>query len=109
MHVDTNFVGLAVHTIYIASLSEGVFEQRKSTTSKAFLLLICLNVITFFLLSVFTPIEVICPNVLAKPLPKYAKSTLPVDMRLSKPTFLELPNDVRSTEWTTFKYRFFCT
>ena len=36
MHVDTNFVGLAVQTIYIVSLSEGVFERRKSNSSKAF-------------------------------------------------------------------------
>lgn len=36
MHVDTNFVGLPVQTIYIISLSEDVFERRKSTTSKAF-------------------------------------------------------------------------
>ena len=36
MHVDTNFVGLDVQTSYIVSLSEGVFERRKSNTSKAF-------------------------------------------------------------------------
>ena len=40
------------------------------------------------------PISFLMVRPLAKPLPKYAKSILPVDTRLSKSPFPGLPNDI---------------
>ena len=93
MHVDTNFVGLPVQKIYIISLSEGVFERRKSTTNKAF----SFNMPkrdNVFLAECRYSHRGDLPKRFSKTTAQYAKSTLPVDIRLSKPPFLELPNDV---------------
>ena len=64
----------------VGSLSYDVFEQRMSTESGAFSFLICLYVTRFVLLGVLILIETInCPKNWAIPLPKSAKSSLPVD------------------------------
>ena len=66
----------------LGSLSNDVFEQCMSTESGAFSLLICLYVTRFVLLGVLILIETInCPKNWAIPLPKNAKSLLPVDKR----------------------------
>ena len=67
------------------------FEQRTSTRSYAFSLLICLDSTTFLLLSVFALTDTIYPKILAKPLPKNAKSPLPVDVRRLKTSLRQLP------------------
>ena len=67
------------------------FQQRTSTRSYAFSLLICLDSTTFLLLSVFTLTDTICPKILAETLPKNAKSPLPVDVRCLKTSLPQLP------------------
>ena len=67
------------------------FDQRTSTRSCAFSLLIFLDFTTFLLLSVVTLKDTICPKILAKPLPKNAKSPLPVDVRRLKTSLPQLP------------------
>jgi len=46
----------------LGSLSNNVFERRKSTGNELFFLLICLDATKFVWLSVFTLIEKICPK-----------------------------------------------
>ena len=74
------------------SLSSNVFERRTSTGSELFSPLIRLDATNYVLLSVFTLIETICPNVCSKSQLKCAKSPLPVDVRRSKTSLLKLPN-----------------
>jgi len=74
----------------IGSLSKGVFERRTSTEIKAFYRLIWLDVTTFVLPCFVTLIPTICRKGLAKPLPENEKSPLPVDLRPSKTSLLEL-------------------
>ena len=74
----------------IGSLSKGVFERRTSTEIKAFHRLIWLDATTFVLPCFVTLIPTICRKGLAKPLPKNEKSPLPVDLRPSKTSLLEL-------------------
>ena len=74
----------------IGSLSEGVFERRTSTESKAFYCLISVDATTFVLPCFVTLIQTICRKGLAKPLPKNEKSPLPVDLRRSKTSLLAL-------------------
>ena len=59
---------------------------------RPFPLLICLERYQFVLLSVFTLVETICPQIWAKPLPKNAKRLLPGDERRSKTSLLKLFN-----------------
>ena len=75
----------------LGNLSKDVFEQRTLTRSDSFSLLICLDSIKFLLLSVFTLKDTICPKILAKPLPKNAKSPLSVDVRRLKTSLRQLP------------------
>ena len=76
----------------LGNLSKDVFEQRTLTRSDALnSVLICLDSTTFLLLSVFTLKDTICPKILAKPLPKNAKSPLPVDVRRLKTSLRQLP------------------
>ena len=76
------------------SLSSNVFEQRTSTGSELFSPLIRLDATNYVLLSVFTLIETICPNVFSKSQLKCAKSPLPVDVRRSKTSLLKLPSSI---------------
>ena len=57
----------------------------------AFSLLICLDATKFVLLDFFTLIKTIYLKIWTKPLPKNAKSPLPVDMLLLKASLLKLP------------------
>ena len=58
----------------LCSLSKDVFEQRTSTGSKAFSLLICLDGYNkFVLLNFSTLIETLCPKIWAQPLPMNGK------------------------------------
>ena len=63
-----------------------------STGSEAFSLFICLDANKFVLLSFFTIIETIYPKIGAKSLYKNAQSPLPVKVRYSKTSLLQLPN-----------------
>ena len=74
----------------IGSLSNGVFERRTSTGSKVFYRLIWVDAAIFVLPCFVTLIQTICRKGLAKPLPKNEKSPLPVDLRRSKTSLLEL-------------------
>ena len=75
----------------LGSLSRDVFEQRTSTGSELFSLLVCLDANKFVLLSFFALIKTIYPRVSTEPLPNDAKSSLPVDVRRSKTLLLKLP------------------
>ena len=75
------------------SLSKDVFEQRTSTGSEAFSLLICRDDKKFVLLSFFSLIKTIYSRVSTKPLPNDSKSPLPVDVRRWKTLLLKLPID----------------
>ena len=64
---------------------------RMSTESDHFSRLICLGATKFVLLSVFTLIESICPRICSKSRTKsFKKYPLPVDVRRSKTSCLEL-------------------
>ena len=76
----------------LGSLSRDVYEQRTSTGSEPFSLLISLGATVFVLLSVLILIETICPKIWTKLRLKSAKSPLPVDVRRSKASLLKLPN-----------------
>ena len=58
--------------------SKGDFERRKSTGSKVFFIVKCLDVTKLVLLSAFNLLETISPKIWTKPLPKNEKSPLPV-------------------------------
>ena len=88
----------------IGSLSEGVFGRRTSTGSRAFYRLISLDTTTFVLPCFFTLIQTICQKGLAITLPKNEKSPLPVDLRRSKTSLLELlMNGLRNIKRVSFK------
>ena len=72
----------------LRSLSKGVFERRKSTGSKDFSFLICLDAMKFVLVSFFTLVETIQLEILAKQRLRNVKSLLPVDMHRSKTPLL---------------------
>ena len=74
----------------IGSLIEGVFGRSTSTEIKAFYRLIWLDGTTFVLPCFLTLIQTICRKSLAITLPKNGKSPLPVDLRRSKTSLLEL-------------------
>ena len=74
----------------IGSLNEGVFGRSTSTEIKAFYRLIWLDGTTFVLPCFLTLIQTICRKSLAITLPKNGKSPLPVDLRRSKTSLLEL-------------------
>ena len=76
----------------IGSLSSDVFEQRTSTGSEPFSLLVRLYATVFILPSVLILIETICPKICSKSRLKCAKSPFPVDVRRSKTSLLKLPN-----------------
>ena len=63
-----------------------------STGRKPFSILICLNAAKFVLLSVFTLIETICPNISSKSRLKSAESPPLGGMHLSKTLLLKLAN-----------------
>ena len=67
----------------MGNLSNGVFERRTPTGSKAFSVLICLDAAKFGLLSVFT-LRDDFPESLGKTTAQGCKSPLPVDLRRSK-------------------------
>ena len=73
----------------IGNLSKDVFGWRKSTGGEASPLFICLDAITFVLLSVFTRDEL--PENVSKSLPKNT-NPLPVDVRRSWTFLLKLSN-----------------
>ena len=75
----------------LGNLSKDVFEQRTSTGSEAFSLLICRDDKKFVLLSFFSLIKTIYSRVSTKPLPNDAKSPLSVDVRRSKTLLLKFP------------------
>ena len=81
----------------LGSLSSDVFEQRMSTGSETFSLLISLDATVFVLLSVLILIETICPKICSKSRLKSAKSPLQVDVRRSKTSLLKLP--IAWSEW----------
>ena len=74
----------------IGSLIEGVFGRSTSTEIKAFYRLIWLDGTTFVLPCFLTLIQTICRKSLAITFPKNGKSPLPVDLRRSKTSLLEL-------------------
>ena len=74
----------------IGSLIEGVFGRSTWTEIKAFYRLIWLDGTTFVLPCFLTLIQTICRKSLAITLPKNGKSPLPVDLRRSKTSLLEL-------------------
>ena len=85
----------------LGSLSSDVFEQRMSTGSETFSLLISLDATVFVLLSVLILIETICPKICSKSRLKSAKSPLQVDVRRSKTSLLKLP--IAWSEWVEGK------
>ena len=80
--------------VKLGSLSSDVFERRTSTGSERFSLLVCIDATKFLLLSVFTLIESICPNICSKSRLKGTKKQLPVDFRPSKTLLPKLPNNL---------------
>ena len=66
----------------VGSLSSDVFERRTSTGSEPF----------FVLLSFFTLLETIWPEICSKSRLKSTKSPLPVNVRYSKTLLLKLPS-----------------
>ena len=75
------------------SLSKDIFERHTSIKIEDFSLLICLGTTKLVLVGgSFTLKETICSRMWAKPLPKNAKSPLPVEAHRSKPSLLKLPN-----------------
>ena len=83
--------------LIIGSLRTGMFEQRTSTSSKAFSFLICLDNKKFVFLSFLTLIGTIWLKIWAKPSLKNEKGWLPVDVCCSKTLLLKLPNGHLST------------
>lgn len=65
-----------------------IFERRTLTGRETFSLLTFLNATKIVLLTVFTVIERICPQIWVNPLPKNAKCPLLVDKRLCLSCFL---------------------
>ena len=70
MHGGTS-QGMSINAI----ISREFEQRRKSTGSEPFSLLICLDATKFVLLSVFTLLETICPNISSKSRLKSAAST----------------------------------
>ena len=83
----------------LETLSSNVFEPCTSTGSELFSLLICLDATKFVVLSVCILIEKICPKICSKSRLKRAKSPLAVNVRLSKPSLLKLPNRSNNREF----------
>ena len=77
----------------LETLSSNVFEPCTSTGSELFSLLICLDATKFVVLSVCILIEKICPKICSK------SSPLAVNVRLSKPSLLKLPNRGNNREF----------
>ena len=67
-----------------AQFSSNVFGWCTSSRSELFAFSICPDAPKYVLLSVFTLIETICPNVFSKSELKSAKSPLPVDVRRTR-------------------------
>lgn len=78
--------------LLIGNLSTGVLGRCTSTESEAFSPWVCLDATIFLLVSLFILVEAIWPKVWAKSLPKNVRGPLPVDIRRSKTSLLELPN-----------------
>ena len=76
--------------VSLGSLSRDVFEQRTSTGSEPFSLLMSLDATVFVLLSVLILIETICPKICSKSRLKSARRPLPVEVRRSKTSLLKL-------------------
>ena len=77
----------------IVSISEGVLGRRRSTGSETFSPLIFLEANKIVWLEVFALKETIYHKTLkAKPPPKNARSSVPVDVRCSETSFVMLPN-----------------
>lgn len=74
----------------VGSLSRGEFEQRTSSGSQAFSLLICLHATRFDLLSVSTLTEKICLKFGRDHCPRKQKSHFRVDVHRSKTSALKL-------------------
>lgn len=68
------------------------FGRCTSTESETFSPWVCLDANNFLLVSLFILVATIWPKVWAKSLTKNVRGPLPVDMRLSKTSLLELPN-----------------
>ena len=71
--------------------SEGA-KQLTSTGSEVFSLLLCLDAAKYVFLIILTLIETNCEKILQKSLPNNSKRPLPVDLRRSEMSLLELPN-----------------
>ena len=76
----------------LGSLSTRVLETRTATRNEPFSLSLCLDAITFILLSIFPPLEMISIKILETTLSWHAKCCLPVAVRVSKTPVLKLPN-----------------
>ena len=77
--------------ISLGSLRSDVFEQRTSTGSEPFSLLIGLDATIFVLPSVLILIETICSKICSKSRLKNPESPLSVNVRRSKVSLLQLP------------------
>ena len=107
-HLDTTVISnIWISTVsLLGSLSSNVFEQRTSTGSEPFSLLISLDATIFVLLSVLTLIETICPKLWSELWLKSAKSPLPDDVRRSKTSLLKLPIFFRNPRLQPLLLRF---
>ena len=83
--------------LIMGSLRTGMFNQRTSTSSKAFSFLICLDNKKFVFLSLLTLIGTIWLKIWAKPSLKNEKGWLLVDVCHWKTLLLKLPNGHLST------------
>ena len=90
------------HSGIIESFSSDGYERCISTGSEPFSLLICLGATKFVLLSVFTLIETICPQICSKSRLKSAKSLLPVDVRRSKNVAAQGSPENGDRKWNLF-------
>ena len=81
-----------LETDYGWGLMHRRFGRCTSTESETFSPWVCLDANKFLLVSLFILVETIWPKVWAKSLTKNVRGPLPVDMRLSKTSLLELPN-----------------
>ena len=88
----------------VSSLKQGM-QRRASTESGPFSIIICLDASKLVLLSAFTLIEKICPNICSKSCLKGTKNPLPVEVRRSKTSFLKLQISL----FSVLNIVYFCT
>ena len=87
----------------VGSLSSTFFERRTSTGSEPFSLLICLDATKFVLLTVFTLVEMICPNFCSKSQLKCAKSPLCLTRVAQKRCCLSSLLIISNPTWSNFR------